>query len=85
VQIPSFSRFSKCFYCWEYKCGMELTNNIVAKVQIINLFLIHIRQQMEKQRDYWEFKRSAIISSDFYICLIVDGMDQNTTMVPKMR
>jgi hypothetical protein len=26
-----------------------------------------------------------MIIPDFFICLIVDGMDQNTTMVPKMR
>jgi hypothetical protein len=85
VQIPPFSRFSKCFHCWEYKCGMEATNNTVAKVQIKNLFLIHIRHQMEERRDYWLFKRSAIINPDLYMCLIVDGMDQNTTMIPKMR
>jgi hypothetical protein len=23
IQIPPFSRFSKCYHCWEYKCGME--------------------------------------------------------------
>jgi hypothetical protein len=26
-----------------------------------------------------------MITPDFFMCLIVDGMDQNTTMVPKMR
>jgi hypothetical protein len=30
VQIPRFSRFSKCYHCWEYKCGMEATTNAAA-------------------------------------------------------
>jgi hypothetical protein len=40
---------------------------------------------MEERRNYWLFKRSAMITPDFFMSLIVDGMDQNTTMVPKMR
>jgi hypothetical protein len=40
---------------------------------------------MEERRDYWLFKRSAMITPDFFMFFIVDGMDQNTTMVPKMR
>jgi hypothetical protein len=40
---------------------------------------------MEERRDYWLFKRSAMITPDFFMSLIVDGMDQNMTMVPKMR
>jgi hypothetical protein len=31
VQIPLFSRFSKCYHCWEYKCGMEATTNAAAR------------------------------------------------------
>jgi hypothetical protein len=85
VQISPFSRFSKYYHCWEYKCGMEATTNAAARFQIKELFLVHIRHQMEERRDYWLFKRSAMITPDFFMSLIVDGMDQNTTMVPKMR
>jgi hypothetical protein len=85
VQIPPFSRFSECYHCWEYKCGMEATTNAASRVEIKNLYVVHIRHQMEERRDYWLFKRSAMITPDFFMCLIVDGMDQNTTMVPKMR
>jgi hypothetical protein len=52
VQIPPFSRFSKCYQCWEYKCGMEAIANAVARLQIKELFLVHIRHQMEERRDY---------------------------------
>jgi hypothetical protein len=47
VQIPPFSRFSKCYHCWEYKCWMEATTNATARLQIKELFLVHIRHQME--------------------------------------
>jgi hypothetical protein len=40
---------------------------------------------MEERRDYWLFKRSAMITPDFFMSLIVNGMDQNPTMVSKMR
>ena len=40
---------------------------------------------MEERRDYWKAKSNAILYPSESICLIVDGMDQNTTMVPKLR
>jgi hypothetical protein len=61
------------------------TTNAAARLQIKKLFLVHIRHQMEERHNYWLFKRSAMITPDFFMSLIVDGMDQNTTMVPKMR
>jgi hypothetical protein len=85
VQIPPFSRFSKCYHYWEYKCGMETTTNAATRVEIKNLYVVHIRHQMEERCDYWLFKKSAMITPNLFMCLIVDGMDQNTTMVPKMR
>jgi hypothetical protein len=85
VQIPPYSRFSKYYHYWEYKCGMEATTNVAARAEIKKLFFLHIRHQMEERHDYWLFKRSTMITPDFFMCLIVDGMDQNTTMVPKMR
>ena len=64
---------------------MKVTMNVAARLQIKELFLVHIQHQMEERRDYWLFKRSTIITPNFFISLIVDGIDQNTTMVPKMR
>jgi hypothetical protein len=42
IQIPPFSRFSKCYHCWEYKYGMEAIMNAAARLQIKKLFLVHI-------------------------------------------
>ena len=49
VQIPPFSRFSKYYHCWEYKCGMESTTNMEARTQMKTQFLLHIRYQMEER------------------------------------
>jgi hypothetical protein len=51
VQIPPFSRFSNCYHCWEYKCGIEATTNMAARVEIKNLYVVYIRHQMEKRHD----------------------------------
>ena len=40
---------------------------------------------MEEGKDYWRAKQNAILYPNESMCLIVDGMDQNTTMVPKLR
>lgn len=85
VQVPPFSRFSKCYHCWEYKCAMEGTTNADAKIRIKEVFMLHLLNQMEERRHYWIFKRSCYINPEMYMCIIVDGMDQNTTMVPRIR
>ena len=46
---------------------------------------LHQALQVEERRDYWKAKRNAIVYPSESICLIVDGMDQNTTMVLKLR
>ena len=38
-----------------------------------------------EEKDYWRAKQSAISQPDGSLCLIADDMDQNTTMVPKLR
>ena len=40
---------------------------------------------IEERRHYWDAKRIAIEKPDNMLCMIVNGMDQNTTMVPKFR
>jgi hypothetical protein len=42
IQIPPFSRFSKCYHCWKYKCGMETTTNAATRVEIKKLYVVHI-------------------------------------------
>ena len=46
---------------------------------------LHQALQVEESRDYWKAKSNAILYPSESIYLIVDGMDQNLTMVPKLR
>jgi hypothetical protein len=55
------------------------------KTQMKDKFKVQTIHQIEERRDHWKAKRSAILDLDGSMCLIVDGMDQNTTMIPKMR
>jgi len=64
---------------------MESTTNATTKVKIKELYIVHIQIQMEERQNYKLFKRSAMITPNIFMCLIVDGMDQNTTMVLRMR
>ena len=64
---------------------MEATTNIAMKVQIKDKFKAHTTHQIEERQDYWKAKRSTILDSNGSMCLIVDSMDQNTTMTAKFR
>ena len=85
VQIPPYSRFSKCQICWEYRTCLQAMTNDRMKDAIKRQFVLHNTLQVEERKDYWRAKQSAISQPDGSLCLIVDGMDQNTTMVPKLR
>ena len=86
VQIPPHSWFSKCQTCWEYRTCMEASNiNPTQKRLVREQFLLHQTLQIEERRDYWRAKANAILYPNESMCLIVDEMNQNTTMVPKLQ
>ena len=86
VQIPRHSRFSKCETCWEYQTCWEASTTNLAQKQVVRERLnLHQAVQVEERKDYWKAKQNAILYPIESISLIVDGMDQNTTMVPKLR
>ena len=86
IQIPPHSRFSKCQICWEYRTCFEASNTNPTQKQLIREQLnLYQALQVEERRDYWNAKSNTILYLNESMCLIVDGMDQNTTMVPKLR
>ena len=84
VQIPPHSRFSKCEDCWEYQTCLEATKSPSEKHVVQERFNQHQALQRQERRDYWLAKQEAIMFPTQSLCLIVNGMDQNTTMVPKL-
>ena len=85
VQIPPHSRFLKCQICWEYRTCIEASaTNPTQKQLVWEQLNLHQALQVEERRDYWKAKNNAILYLNKSMCLIVDGMDQNTTIVPKL-
>ena len=85
VQIPPHPRFSKCQICWDYwTCFKASNTNPIQKQLVWEQLNLHQALQVEERRDYWKAKSNAILYSNESMYLIVDGMDQNTTMVPKL-
>ena len=85
MKIPPYSRFSKCHICWEYRNCIESITNKRVKETVQVQYQLHLTLQVEERQDYWRAKREAIMSPNESLCLIIDGMDQNTTMVPKLH
>ena len=86
VQIPPHSRFLKCQIYWEYWTCLEASNTNPTQKQLVwEQLNLHQALQVEERRDYWKAKNIVILYLNESMCLIVDGMDQNTTMVPKLR
>ena len=57
----------------------------LEKQRIRESYERHMQIVIEERRHYWDAKRLAIEKPDNILCIIVDGMDQNTTMVPKFQ
>ena len=53
------------------------------KQRIRECYERHMQIMIEERWHYWDTKCLAIEKPDDILCIIVDGMDQNATMVPK--
>ena len=85
VHVPAESRFSKCQICWEYKESIKSMPNEVMKAAMSERYQKHIDLTMEEQKDYTFVRQAAIQSLDDMLSIIIDGMDQNTTYVPRFK
>ena len=61
------------------------TTNPAQKQLIKERLNFHQAVQVEERIDYWKAKQNAVLYLNESMCLIVDGMGQITTMVPKLR
>ena len=85
VHVPTESRFSKCQICWEYKGSIKAMPNERMKQAIQQSYNLHIDLTMEERKNYSRARQAAIESPDDIMTLIIDGMDQNTTIVPRFK
>jgi hypothetical protein len=85
VHIPKSSRFSKCNICWEYKNYRQSAPDEATKERISRAYQLHLDMSLEERMEYSRGRMAAINEPDQYLSLIIDGMDQNTTWVPKFK
>jgi hypothetical protein len=85
VQIPKTSRFSKCSVCWEFTSTLEKIVNNTMKDRLKKIYQRHHELQRQEWDAYEDVKLDARNRPNKFLSIVVDGMDQNTTMVPKMR
>jgi hypothetical protein len=85
VQIPKTSQFSKCNICWEFTSTLERIIGNTMKDKLKQTYQRHHELQRQERVAYEEVKLDARNKLDKFLSIVVDGMDQNTTMVPKMR
>ena len=55
------------------------------KQAIQHSYNLHIDLTMEERNDYSRAQQAAIESLDDIMTFIIDGMDQNTTIVPRFK
>jgi hypothetical protein len=84
VQIPRTSRFSKCSVCWEFTSTLEKVVSNTMKDRLKQIYQRHHELQRQERHAYEDVKLEARNRPDKVLSIVIDGMDQNTTMVPKM-
>jgi hypothetical protein len=85
VQIPKTSRFSKCNVCWEFTSTLEKVVINTMKDRLKQIYQRHHELQCQERDAYKDVKLDARNRPNKFLSIVVDGIDQNTTMVPKMR
>jgi hypothetical protein len=59
--------------------------NTAMKVAVDVAYQLHLDLTVEERKDYSRVREAAIESPDDTMTIIIDGMDQITTYVPKFR
>jgi hypothetical protein len=85
VHIPKASRFSKCNICWEYKNYRQSISDEGMKEKISRAYQLYLDMTLEERMEYSRGRSAAMNEPDQYMSLIIDGMDQNTTWIPKFK
>jgi hypothetical protein len=84
VRVPAEQRFTKCEECLELKSRRRKTNSRVELKVIAQARNEHLRKVLLEREKYWDHRRKAKSEKDDYLSIIIDGMDQTKTVLPRM-
>lgn len=83
VKVPAEQRFTKCKICTGLKAARRRTL-IRAELKDIKLRREkHLQQVMTERRKYWSRRTKAKQYPHQYLSMILDGMDQHKTLLPR--
>ncbi|XP_068753053.1 uncharacterized protein [Montipora capricornis] len=86
VSIPKVNRLTKCDICTSLKEEKQKTMDKTLRAYYDNLYKQHNDLQREEREKYYYHRGKArdAMSSKSYMCLIIDGMDQNKLLIPSL-
>ena len=82
VKVPPQQRFTKCKICTGLKAEKARTLIPSELKDIKQRHEKHLQQLMKERRKYWRRRRKARHNAE-YLSIIIDGMDQHKTLLPR--
>lgn len=83
VITAKFSKHKKCDECERCHAELEKASNEVQKRRIKARRAKHLAEVRIERRNYHNNRHKACVNPDKYLSIIVDGMDQSKTHLPK--
>ncbi|XP_071500356.1 uncharacterized protein [Diadema antillarum] len=83
VSIPKVNRFSKCDVCTQLKQSIERANEKEERQALHQQREEHLTQQKTERLKYYKHAQKARKYPEKYISIIIDGMDQKSTSIPR--
>ena len=84
-KTPVKQRMSKCKICDEMKNAIETATDIKVRGRYIAMRNRHLCHVFDSRKLYSYWKEESRSSPEQSLCLIIDGMDQNTTTLPHFK
>ncbi|XP_078657029.1 uncharacterized protein LOC144903082 [Branchiostoma floridae x Branchiostoma belcheri] len=82
IRIPKFSRFAKCTICDNLKKSLQEAGNKREREEVRKTRSSHILLQKLQRLKYYKHTKKARRNPGQYMSIIIDGMDQDATLLP---
>ncbi|XP_078593186.1 uncharacterized protein LOC144871538 [Branchiostoma floridae x Branchiostoma japonicum] len=82
IRIPKFSRFAKCTICDNLKKSLQEAGSKREREEVRKARSSHILLQKLQRLKYYKHSKKARRSPGQYMSVIIDGMDQDATLLP---
>ena len=83
VKIPKTKLFAQCDECSRLTLAVQSAKTKTSKRAAVIEKGLHIDWQTQERKVYWHHRFLAKTRSNEYACIIIDGMDQQKTNLPR--